>query len=459
MPRLPAILQLTLFFAATTLAASPPNIVLILADDLGYGDLSSYGQSGFQTPNIDRLAHEGMRFTHGYSGNTVCTPSRASLMMGQSPAVCYARGNAGSGSENDLALPVAATVLPEILQAAGYVNGAFGKWGLGHPHLPGAPNPMTHGFDEFYGWKSQRIAHTYYPSTMVHNGREIDVPIGTYVHEPVMEHARDFIRRSVKRGKPFFCYVPTAIPHAAMQAPPELHMKWRLRLPEFDERIGKYRAGEEPCPDVVNPIAGFAAMMEHLDNEVGAILDLLEELGVDENTLVLFTSDNGPHGEGGHDRKFWNSSGGLRGYKRDMHEGGIRVPFMARWPARIAAGSESDLPVANWDLLPTFAQIADQPVPAGVDGISILPTLTDRPDAQASRDFLYWEFHKRDQVFSYAIRAGEWKAYQEEGQPLEIYHLATDPSEENDLADLRPEIAARMAEIIAHRGDPGLGLD
>ena len=257
-------------------AAGKPNVIYILADDLGYGDLSCYGQKKFKTPHIDRLASEGLKFTAHYSGNTVCTPSRAVLMTGMHSGRCYVRGNLRG--EAGAALDEKMTVLPEVFKAAGYRTGAFGKWGLGNTHLKGAPSPLNHGFDEFYGWKSQTIAHTYYPTTYVHNGRELPLKQGTYLHTPMMEQARAFVRGSVQAKQPFFCYIPTAIPHAAMHAPKELHEKWRKVFPQFDKKIGKYGAGGEPCPDVVNPIAGFAAMMEHLDNEIGALLKLLDEL-------------------------------------------------------------------------------------------------------------------------------------------------------------------------------------
>ena len=250
--------------------APKPNVIYILADDLGYGDLSCYGQKKFKTPNIDRLASEGLLFTDHYSGNTVCSPSRASLMTGQHPGHCYLRSNTGPKAA---ALDPAMTVLPEVFRAAGYTTGAFGKWGMGVTCNTAPENPLGHGFDEFFGWKSQVIAHTYYPTSVVHNGKELPLEAGTYVHPLVMEKAREFIRRSVKDDRPFFCYIPTAIPHAAMHAPKQLHEKWRKKFPEFDKKIGKYGAGPgESCPPVQNPIAGFAAMMEHLDNEVGEIL-------------------------------------------------------------------------------------------------------------------------------------------------------------------------------------------
>lgn len=432
-----------------------PNIIYLLADDLGYGDLSCYGQDKLSTPNIDRLAEEGLKFTNHYSGNTVCSPSRASLMTGRHPGHCYLRGNVPQ--EASAALDPNLTVLPEVLQKAGYATGAFGKWGLGRTNQPGRENPLTHGFDEFYGWKSQTIAHTYYPSSVVDDGREIPLGENQYVHDLIMGRALEFIRRNADAERPFFCYIPTAVPHAAMHAPPQLHEKWRRRLPQFDDKIGKYGAGpDERCPDVQNPIAGFAAMIENLDNQVGEILQALDATGVADNTLVIFASDNGAHLEGGHNPKFWNSTGGLRGHKRDMHEGGIRTPMLARWPAVIKPGRTTQHLSAFWDVLPTFADIAGQPIPEKVDGISFLQTLTGEVREQLTHEYLYWEFRKgrAQKIFSQAVRQANWKAYREKGGTLEIYDLQTDPFETIDLADDRPDIATRMSEIMDAASTP-----
>jgi len=433
-----------------------PNVIYLLFDDLGYGDLSCYGQDKLQTPNIDRIAEQGMRFTQHYSGNTVCSPSRATLMTGQHPGHCYLRGNlAGElGAELDPAM----TALPELFRNAGYATGAFGKWGLGHSNAEGAPSPLTHGFDEFYGWKSQVIAHTYYPKTMVHNGKEMPVEPGIYVHDLVVGHAFEFIRQKAGTHTPFFCYMTIAVPHAAMQAPAGLHMKWRLRLPQFDEKIGKYGAGpDEPCPDVINPVAGFAAMLENVDNQVGELLEMLSELDIAENTLILVSSDNGAHKEGGHDPWYWDSNGPLRGHKRDLYEGGIRAPFLACWPGTIPAGSESDHISAFWDVLPTMADLLDQPVPEQVDGISFLPTLIGDPGNQMVPEYMYWEFCKGAEqvVWSQAVRMGDWKAVKVTGKPkegvipaIELYNLAKDLGEEHDLAAQHPKLVKKAEKIM-----------
>ena len=448
---------LLLLFAvlANALAAAKPNVIYILADDLGYGDLSCYGQRKFKTPQIDRLASEGLRFTNHYSGNTVCSPSRAVLMTGMDSRRCYLRGNA---HENRVCpLPGELTVLPEVFKAAGYRTGAFGKWGLGITSDPGPPNPLSHGFDEFCGWKSQTIAHTYYPSSYVKNGREIPLDGKTYLHPLVMAEARAFITASVKAGQPFFCYIPTPIPHAAMHAPAELHEKWRRLFSEYDSRIGRYGAGPtEHCPDVINPIAGFAAMMEHLDNEVGALLDLLRDLDIERDTLVIFASDNGAHQEGGHDPGFWNSTGGLRGHKRDMHEGGIRTPMLARWPGTIRPGTTSTLLSGFHDVLPTMAALTGQATPAECNGISFLPTLRGETDQQPIHEYLYFEFCKGDRqvLVSQALRFGDWKAFKPAKGPLEIYQLAGDPFERNDLAgDPRAATALAKARALLAKDD------
>ncbi|MEM9080960.1 MAG: arylsulfatase [Verrucomicrobiota bacterium] len=446
---------LLILLLSSLLLPAHPNIIYILADDLGYGDLSCFGQTKLQTPHIDRLAKEGLKFTNHYSGNTVCSPSRAVLMTGIHSGRCYLRGNIRG--EKNAALPTELLTIPEILKHAGYRTGAFGKWGLGVTNGSKKELPSTHGFDEFLGWKSQMIAHTYYPKSYVKNGQEIPLPKGTYLHPIIMQAARDFISTSVANRQPFFCYLPTTIPHAAMHAPQKLHEKWRKKFPEHDHKIGRYGAGpDEDTPDVINPIAGFAAMMEHLDNEVGAILQLIEQLGIDNNTLILLASDNGPHLEGGHDPKFWNSTGGLRGHKRDMHEGGIRTPMLARWPGTIKPGTTTHHLSGFHDVLPTLCQIAELPIPDQNTGISFLPTLLGKPN-QPQHDYLYLEFHKGPRLFSRALRFGPWKVYQQHNQPLELFHLLDDPFETTNLA-LQPGYENTLAQAQEYLTEASIPL-
>jgi arylsulfatase A-like enzyme len=442
--------------SSTEAVPKPPNIIYILVDDLGYGDLSCYGQKKFLTLNIDRLATEGMKFTDHYSGSTVCSPSRACLMTGQHPGRVHCRGN---GDENSYTkLDPAMTTLPRLLKNAGFATGAFGKWGLGDTSTPGATNPLAHGFDTFSGWKNQTIAHTYYPKSIVRDGEEVPLNSGTYIHDLIMDDAFAFIEKNAKSGTPFFCYIPTAIPHAAMHAPADLHGKWRKVFPQFDKKIGKYNAGPNaPCPDVQNPIAGFAAMMEKLDGDVGRLLAHLKELGIDDNTVVLFASDNGAHREGGHNPEFWDSNGPFKGHKRDLYEGGIRSPFLVRWPGTIAPGSTSTHISAFWDVLPTMAEITGQPVPERVNGLSFLPTLLGDSGAQQQPPYLYWE-HPQTTDHDWAVRTGPWKGvfrgWKNNGEKsttprLEIYNLDTDPGETTDLAATHPEIVERFQKIRA----------
>ena len=429
---------------------TPPNVIYILADDLGKGDLGCYGQKKLKTPSLDRLAKEGMKFSSHYSGNTVCSPSRAVLMTGQHPGHVHCRGN---GNEPGLALDPKMTTLPEIFKNAGYATGAFGKWGLGHTNEPGAQNPLSNGFDHFSGWKNQMIAHTYYPTSIVRDGKEMPLKEGTYIHDLIMEDAFSFIEKSVKQKKPFFCYIPTAVPHAAMHAPKELHEKWRKVYPEFDQRIGKYGAGPgEPCPNVVNPIAGYAAMMENFDNQVGHLLNILKELGVDDNTLVLFASDNGTHSEGGHNPNFWDSNGPLRGIKRDLYEGGINSPFLARWPGKIKKGSTSDHISAFWDVMATMVDLTGQPTPKQSDGISFLPELLGK--TQKKHEYLYFE-HPQTKDHDKAVRMGKWKGilrgwkkWKNRTGKIELYDLSNDPSEQKNLAGKHPNIVAKMQSCM-----------
>ena len=419
--------------------AAPPNIVYIMLDDAGYGDFGCYGQKKFATPNIDRLASEGMRFTQHYSGSTVCAPTRCVLMTGLHTGHSFIRGNREIQPEGQQAIPADTVTMPKLLKAADYATGAFGKWGLGAPASEG--DPTKQGFDTFFGYNCQRQAHTYYPGHLWDNTTKVPLDGKTYSHDLITEQALAFIRKH--REGPFFCYVPATIPHAAMHVPEEYSAPFRKKFPQFEDRIGKYRG-----PKVKNPIAAFAGMMTKVDEEVGRILALLKELDIDENTIVLFSSDNGPHRESGHDPVFFNSNGGLRGFKRDLYEGGIRTPLIARWPGRIEKESTSLHISAHWDLLPTFCELAGAHTPEHVDGLSLVPTLLGQSGNQKQHEYLYWEFFERGG--KRAVRFGSWKAVQQNlhknaDGPIEIFDLSTDLAETNDVAASRPEIAARAS--------------
>ncbi|MGI9443267.1 MAG: arylsulfatase, partial [Rubripirellula sp.] len=346
--------------ASPLLAADrAPNIIYIMADDLGYGDLSCFGQKKFKTPNIDRLASEGVTFTDYYAGSTVCAPTRCVLMTGLHTGHAFVRGNREVQPEGQAPMPGEIDTLPRRLKDAGYTTGMFGKWGLGAPGS--ASDPSSH-FDEFFGYNCQRQAHTFYPTHLWHNDEKVLLEEGTYSADLINDELLTFVKNN--KDKSFFAYVPFTIPHAAMHVPEDDHAPFREKWPQFDSKIGKYQG-----PLVVNPIAAFAGMVTRMDRHVGQLLDLLKELDIDDNTIVSFTSDNGPHMEGGHDPKFFDSNGSLRGHKRDLYEGGIRVPFVARWPGKIKPGTVCNIPVAMWDVMPTCMEIAGVGAPKGIDGI------------------------------------------------------------------------------------------
>lgn len=422
--------------------AAPPNFVYILLDDAGVGDLGCYGQEKFATPRIDSLAREGMRFTQHYAGCTVCAPTRGTLMTGLHTGHGYIRGNRDHPPEGQQPLPADSVTIPRLLKQAGYATGAFGKWGLGSPGSEG--DPARH-FDVFYGYNCQREAHNYYPGHLWANEKRVELDGKTYSHGLIMEKALAFVREN--RERPFFVYLPVAIPHAAMQVPESDLAPFRARFPEFEEVVGKYSGTE-----VKNPVAAFAAMMTRLDSDIGTLLALLKELGIDDNTVVMLSSDNGPHVEGGHRPDLFNSAAGLRGHKRDLYEGGIRTPFLMRWPGKIQPSTVSDLPSAHWDLLPTLCELAGVKAPEGIDGHSLVPTLVGKPEDQRRHDYLYWEFH--EQGGKRALRFGDWKAVQlgmNQAQPgsVELYSLKKDPAEENDVAASHPEEVARAVKYFS----------
>jgi arylsulfatase A-like enzyme len=409
-------------------APQRPNILFILADDLGYGDLGVYGQSMIPTPNIDRIAAEGMRFTQAYAGSTVCAPSRCCLMTGYHTGHARIRGNAR------VPLQPEDTTVAKVLKGAGYRTGIIGKWGLGNPYTPGIPN--LQGFDEWFGFLDQQYAHSYYPQSLWDNQREVVIAgnLGkrqTWVHDLFTERAVNFLDR--RGSDPFFLYLAYTTPHANNEL-------------GRDTGDGMEVPGDEPFTDKPWPQVekNFAAMVTRLDRAVGRVLEQLKKTGQDENTLVIFTSDNGPHQEGGHDPKFFRSAGSLRGIKRDLYEGGIREPMLARWPARIRGGT-SDHPWAFWDFLPTAAELAGVRAPAGIDGISIAPALLGRP--QRKHDYFYWEFHERG--FSQAVRMDDWKGVRLGlKSPVELYDLHSDPGEKNNVAAAQAGVVKKIEEIM-----------
>ncbi len=438
-----------------------PNIVFILADDLGYGDLSSYGQNHFQTPNIDRLAAGGMRFSQHYSGSTVCAPSRSVLMTGLHTGHTPIRGNKEIQPEGQHSLPAGTETLSKHLQISGYKTGAFGKWGLGFPGSEG--DPLLQGFDRFYGYNCQRLGHHYYPSHLwdddqrVHLTGNADGASEQYAPNLIHDQTLTFIEDN--QDQPFFCFVASIIPDAEMVAPEDLMAKHRGRygreIPfEGTDDGPKFRLG--PYQSQAEPKAAFAAMVDLLDHQVGEIVATLERLGLRENTLIIFTSDNGPAQEGGADPTYFNSNGGLRGIKRDLYEDGIRVPLIANWPGQIESGSESHHVSAFWDFFPTLAELTGRTAKGERDGISIVPTLLNRGH-QAEHKYLYWEFHEEGGRI--ALRQGDWKAvrYDVLRNPdgaLALFNLSEDPFEQHNIADENPEITRRLDKLLQSAREP-----
>lgn len=391
--------------------AAPPNVVYILADDLGYGEVGCYGQTKIRTPNIDALAAAGMRFTQHYSGSPVCASARCTLLTGKHTGHAYVRDNYEVGgwergaTEGQLPLPDEETTLAELLQTRGYATCAVGKWGLGGPESSGHPNRQ--GFDHWYGYLCQRIAHNYHPTHLWRNGEKHELrneyfkahqkldaaPESAdayaayagpdFAPDLVIAEALSFIRAS--RDKPFFLYYATPVPHAAIQVPQDSLDQYADAFPETPYLGHK---GYLPHP---TPRAGYAAMVSRMDRDIGSILRLLDELGLAENTIVVFSSDNGPTFNGGTDSAFFESADGLRGLKTKLYEGGIRVPLIVRWPGHVEPGLVSDHVSAFWDILPTVCDVASIAPPEDIDGISLVPTLLGRPAEQKAHAYLYWE--------------------------------------------------------------------
>ncbi len=454
----------------------PPNIIYILADDLGYGDLGCFGQRTLSTPNIDRLAAQGMRFTQHYAGSTVCAPSRASLLTGKHAGHINVRGNQPPGQlirDDEVTIPAA-------LKEAGYASAIIGKWGIGHPPAPN--DPARNGFNHHYGYINMWHAHNFYPAFLYENGRKVTLegnitddqydydkyhpngmPEGTgiakekktYVLGEFEKQAFTFMEENKER--PFFLFLALNMPHANNEAGYFLKdgMEVPMIMQDGQLRPNYLEYGNKDWP---NPEKGFAAMMRLIDNSVGLVESKLKELGLNDNTVVIFASDNGPHQEGGHKVDFFDSNGPLRGAKRDLYEGGIRVPMIAKWPGKIQAGSSSEHQSGFWDLLPTFCEIAGVTIPKGIDGKSLLPTLTGQADQQEKPEFLYWEFY--EQGGKQAARKDNWKYIKlnvrDPNEPIkqELYDLSKDPAEQHNLVQKYPKIVAEMEAIIKSAHQP-----
>jgi len=440
---------------STAQPAQPPNIIFILADDLGYGDLSFNGQTHFNTPNIDRLAKEGLFFTQHYAGSTVCAPSRSAIMTGLHTGHTPIRGNKEVRPEGQHPLPAATYTLTEMLKDAGYVTGVFGKWGLGYPGSEGDPN--NQGVDQFFGYNCQRYAHHYYPRHLWDNEQKVMIPEnegkqkGLYAPQLIQEKTLAFIDQH--QDTSFFLFVTSTIPHAELVAPEAYMEPFRGELLPEKQYEG-YDEGEDyrngPYESQAECHAAFAAMVTLLDEQVGEIMDKLEALGLSDNTLIIFSSDNGPHQEGGADPDYFDSNGPLKGYKRDLYEGGIRVPTIARWKGTIAPDTRTDHISAFWDIMPTLSELTGATAKTEWDGISFVPTLTGQGE-QPQHDFLYWEFHERGGRI--AVRKGKWKGlkydYLENPEsPLELYDLESDIGETQNVAAQHPEVVQELEAIL-----------
>jgi len=438
-----------------TVAAEKPNIIFILADDLGYGELGCYGQEKIKTPCLDKMAADGMRFTQHYAGYTVCSPSRGVLMTGKHVGHATVKGNGGRLNAEDVTIAM-------LLQKAGYKTGMIGKWGLrGSPGHPGSPN--NKGFDLWFGYDNQGFAHFYYPGYLWRNDKKVLYPnnhnlmaengefkkdadkVGTYSHDEFTREALAFIKENAKR--PFFLYLPYTIPHAELTVPrdsvaPYLKLGWKEK-PKHQKKGnnggGSYGSQYKGYCGQSHPNATYAGMVSRMDRDIGRILAELDKLGLTKNTLVIFSSDNGPTPEGGNSLQFFNSSGPLSGGKRSFNEGGIRVPMIAYWPGKIKAGAVSDHPSAFWDFLPTACELVGIKPPSDIDGISYLPELLGKSDEQKEHEYFYWRG---------AIRVGKWKLLPSGKDKYRLYDLEKDPAEKNDLAKEHPDVVERCKKYF-----------
>lgn len=427
-----------------------PNIIFILADDLGYGDLGCYGQLKIETPHIDQLASMGTRFTQFYSGSAVCAPARSSFMTGQHTGHTPIRGNRTLKPEGQVPLPDSATTIAMLLKKAGYTTAAFGKWSLGF--ITTAGDPQKKGFDTFFGYNCQTLAHNYYPDHLWHNHQRIDLK-GNLKYDSV--YSADLIHRQAlqflktKHSSPFFLYLPFTLPHGDVVVPRDSVYNYYIR--KFREQPVKVQSTDSEKHNDFDPYphAAFAAMVTRLDKYVGEVMQAVREQGLEDNTLIILSSDNGPHKENGGDPVFFNSNGGLRGIKRDLYEGGIRVPFIAYQKGVTKAGVLNHTPFALYDLYPTFLEVAHLPGKHRIDGHSMAPALAGKK--QEGHKFLYWELHEAGG--KQAVRMGDWKAVildvsKSNGSSIVLYNLKEDPKEANNVATQYPLIAKQMEQII-----------
>lgn len=448
-----------------------PNVVFILADDLGYGDLSCYGQEKFETPNIDKLAQAGMRFTQCYSGTTVSAPSRSCLLTGTHSGHTAIRGNIELPPEGQFPLPADARTLFHTFKDAGYQTATFGKWGLGFVGSTG--DPTKQGVDQFYGYNCQLLAHSYYPDHLWDNDQRVEltdnvesVPYGqgTYSQDLIHSKALAYLDKTNK-DEPFFLFYPTILPHAELIVPEDsIIRKFRGKYSETPHRGTDsgpaFRKGGY-CSQVY-PRATFAAMVYRLDVYVGQLVAKLKEQGIYDNTIIVFASDNGPHREGGADPEFFNSNGIWRGHKRDLYEGGIRVPMIISWPGHVPEGSETNLMCSFWDVMPTFEEMLNPKTTAkNCDGISILPLLENRK-GQQEHDYLYFEFLEMNG--RQAVHKGSWKLVHMDirgkNPHFELYNLASDPQEKYNILNLHPQKVDELKTIMqeAHVENPNWPL-
>lgn len=426
-----------------------PNIIFIMADDLGYADITPYGQQIIRTPNLERLAAQGKLFTQAYAGTTVSAPSRASLMTGMHTGHTFVRGNREIKPEGQCAMPAGTFTLGKLFKQAGYATAAFGKWGLGYPGSESIPSEA--GFDRFYGYNCQRMAHSYYPDHLWSDNERVEFPEnvepGRVTYSQDLIHVQGMEWIAGHADQPFFAYMAYTLPHAELNLPHD---------EVYDYYVDKIGAANDKAytlggyHDSDHPLASFAAMVERLDSYVGDIMDLIEQKGIADNTIIIFTSDNGPHREGGANPDFFDSYGPLRGVKRDLYEGGIRVPMIASWRGHIDRGTTTDQKVAFWDMMPTFAQLIGSDAKFATDGISIAPSLTGK-GRQKQHPYFYWEFHEMGG--RQAVRMGDWKGVRlKVGDPdktvFELYNLSDDLHEDHNVADQYPKISRKIQQIM-----------